>query len=154
MNWEYIKKIIFTRFDEKSVHIDENEKKIKINIKDLIEFIEFLKNDNRLYFDFLASISSIDYSEFFQVHYTLCSILHHSILNVYVEISKNEKLPSLVSLYSSAEWHEREVYDMMGIEFENHPDLRRILLPNDWEGFPLLKDYKPQDIYHNIKVKY
>ncbi|MEM6735999.1 MAG: NADH-quinone oxidoreductase subunit C, partial [Bacteroidota bacterium] len=61
---------------------------------------------------------------------------------------------SVSGIWRGANWHEREVYDLLGIKFKNHPDLRRILLPEDWEGYPLRKDYQEQELYHEIKVKY
>ena len=60
--------------------------------------------------------------------------------------------PSITSVYRTAEWHEREVYDLVGIFFEGHPDMRRILLPDDWEGFPLRKDYKAAEFYKGIRI--
>ena len=63
-------------------------------------------------------------------------------------------MTSVVEVWKTANWLEREVYDLLGIKFENHPDLRRILLPTDWEGYPLRKDYKLQEYYHGIKVRY
>jgi len=57
-------------------------------------------------------------------------------------------------IWHTAEWHEREAYDLFGMRFENHPDPRRILLPDDWQGHPLLKDYQVQEFYHGIKVRY
>lgn len=154
MSINHLKKIIFTKYTDSFIIFNENENNFKVSKENLLEFIKFLKEHPELYFDVLVCITSLDFLNFFQVHYTLHSITQNLWINILVEISKNEKIPSLTSLYSSAEWHEREVYDMMGIEFTNHPDLRRILLPNDWEGFPLLKNYETQEIYHNIKVKY
>ncbi len=154
MEIETVKKIIFTKWKENLEVVFEGGNNIKINKENLLEFIKFLKEHSELYFDVLVCITSVDYIDFFRIYYTLHSITQNINVNVYIELSKGERLPSLTGLYSSAEWHEREVYDMMGIKFENHPDLRRILLPNDWEGFPLLKNYETQEIYHNIKVKY
>ena len=77
-----------------------------------------------------------------------------------VEVARNTEegklpqVPSVSSIWKTADWHEREAFDLVGIEFTNHPDLRRILLPSDWEGYPLRKDYKEQEEYHGIKVKY
>lgn len=74
-------------------------------------------------------------------------------LRVYTPIS-DPKVPSVAHVWRCADWHEREGYDMFGIIFEGHPDLRRILLPDDWEGYPLRKDYKVPDYYNGMKVPY
>jgi len=63
-------------------------------------------------------------------------------------------LPTVCALWGTAEWHEREAYDLFGMRFANHPDHRRILLPDDWEGYPLLKDYQVQEFYRGVKVPY
>ena len=62
------------------------------------------------------------------------------------------KVKSVESIWKTADWHEREAYDMMGINFSGHPELKRILLPQDWEGFPLRKDYKEADYYHGVPI--
>jgi NADH-quinone oxidoreductase subunit C len=104
----------------------------------------------------LACITGIDSgAEQLEVVYSLYSIPNNVHLQLKVAVSKaTPKVPSLCSLWAGANWHEREAYDLLGIEFEGHPDLRRILLPGDWEGHPLRKDYKAQDYYHGIKVAY
>lgn len=114
------------------------------------------------FFDTLSCISAIDNGadeeNRFEVIYHLYSLLHEEqfIIKVYAQIDRDgvPNVPSLNSIWKTADWHEREAYDLMGINFTNHPDLRRILLPADWEGHPLRKDYKEQETYHGIKVKY
>ena len=65
---------------------------------------------------------------------------------------KDTEIPSVESLWKTADWHEREAYDMMGIKFINHPDMKRILLPHDWEEHPLKKDYEVADYYHGMYI--
>ena len=91
--------------------------------------------------------------------YNLASIPYKTQLTLKVskENDRNEDnlptFPSITSVYHTADWHEREQYDMLGIFFEGHPDLRRLLLPDDWEGFPLRKDYTTLDKYYKgIKI--
>ena len=120
-----------------------------------------LRNNPKTYFDFLSCLSGVDYgveARKFGVVYHLASIPYKTQLTL--KISKeNERgednlpsFPSVTSVYRTADWHEREAYDMVGIFFEGHPDLRRILLPDDWEGFPLRKDYKTAEYYKGIKI--
>jgi len=121
-----------------------------------------LKSDADCLLDMLSSISGVDYGEAagkMEVVYHFYSVLKHHSLVVKVGLSRNKvgenipSVPSIESIYKTANWHEREVYDLFGIHFENHTDLRRILLPADWEGFPMRKDYVEQETYHEIKVK-
>jgi len=90
--------------------------------------------------------------------YHLASIPYQTqlTLKVSVENDRNPEelptFPSITSVYRTADWHEREAYDLVGIFFEGHPDLRRILLPDDWEGYPLRKDYKTAEYYKEIKI--
>jgi len=90
-----------------------------------------------------------------EVLYHLYSIPYNHNIVMKVETDRGNPIVDTVSsVWRTADWHEREAYDMFGIKFNNHPDLRRILLPADWEGFPLRKDYQEQEYYHGIKVKY
>lgn len=90
-----------------------------------------------------------------EVIYNLYSIPHNQGLMLKIVLARTEPIvDSLCALWKTADWMEREVFDMYGITFRNHPDLRRILLPADWEGYPLRKDYKHQDYYRNVKVEY
>jgi len=121
-----------------------------------------LKNDADCLIDMLSSVSGVDYGEAsgkMEVVYHFYSVLKDHSLVLKVSLLRNKageplpSLPSIFSIYKTANWHEREVYDLFGIHFDNHPDLRRILLPADWEGFPMRKDYVEQETYHEIKVK-
>ena len=90
-----------------------------------------------------------------EIAYNLYSIPYNLHLMLKVTLPRdNAEVGTISHIWKTAEWHEREAFDMYGIKFTNHPDLRRILLPADWEGNPLRKDYKHQEYYRNIKVEY
>ena len=134
---------------------------ICLSLKRLVAVCAFLQQTEGLYFDYLANLSGVDLSQENKIGvvYHLYSIVyeHSLVIKCMVEkpiLPELPKIPSIAHLWRAADWHEREAYDLLGIFFENHPDLRRILLPEDWEGYPLRKDYQPQDVYHEIKVKY
>ncbi|MEM6298632.1 MAG: NADH-quinone oxidoreductase subunit C [Bacteroidota bacterium] len=123
---------------------------------ELTEFCFFLHTDTELYFDQLACLTGLDERKengCFTVVYNLFSFIYKHKVDLRVR-TQDTPIPSLTSIWGAANWHEREAYDLFGIEFENHPDLRRILLPEDWEGHPLRKDYTAQEKYHGITVKY
>jgi NADH-quinone oxidoreductase subunit C len=120
-----------------------------------------LRNNPKTYFDFLSCLTGVDYgveAGRFGVAYHLASIPYQTqlVLKISEANDRNpDELPSfqsITSVYRTADWHEREAYDFFGIFFEGHPDLRRILLPDDWEGFPLRKDYKTAEYYKGIKI--
>lgn len=104
----------------------------------------YLKTDPELRFNFISDIIGVDlYKETprFEVIYQLYSTSRKLRIRLKVRVADGEKVPSVASVWAGADWPEREAYDMFGIEFEGHPDLKRIYLANDWEGFPLRKDY-------------
>jgi NADH-quinone oxidoreductase subunit C len=120
-----------------------------------------LRNNPSTYFDFLSCLTGLDYvieEGRFGVVYHLASIPYKLQLTLKIskENGRNEDdlptFPSVAQVYRTADWHEREAYDLVGIFFDGHPDLRRILLPDDWEGFPLRKDYKTAEFYKGIKI--
>jgi len=117
------------------------------------EIALFLHDDPRLKLDWLSCLSGIDYAadQKFCVVYDLMSfdIRHRVAVKVYLPRDKPQ-IPSVCDLWPAANWHEREAYDMFGVEFTGHPDLRRILCCDDWEGFPLRKDYEFPREYHGI----
>lgn len=120
-----------------------------------------LRDNEQTYFDFLSCLTGVDYGieeNKFGVVYHLASIPFKSQLTLKV-IKEHDRssasLPSFKSVsevWKTAEWHEREAYDLTGIYFEGNPDLRRILLPDDWEGYPLRKDYVAAEEYKGIKI--
>ena len=139
---------------------------------DLLEICSFLRHDSRLHFELLNCISGVDYLEpdpkkapkagfdpHLEVVYHLSSFTHRHrfVLKVLLPRWKDNKpgelpeVPSVTGLWQGANWHEREVYDLSGIWFTGHPELRRILLSEDWLGHPLRKDYEFPLDYHGIR---
>ena len=145
---------------------------IVVDANDLLEVCRYLRDDPQLRFDILNCISGVDYLEpdpkkapkagfepHVEVVYHLHSFTHKHRFVVKVSLPrwKDNKpgelpeVPSVTSLWASANWHEREVYDLSGIHFLGHPALTRILLADDWEGHPLRKDYEFPLEYHGIR---
>tara|TARA_B000000565_G_C23574350_1_gene296660 strand:- start:21 stop:482 length:462 start_codon:yes stop_codon:yes gene_type:complete len=105
-------------------------------------------------FDYLMSITSYDLEtdNNLGLAYNFHSTKTKKYLEVRLEFNSDVEIPSVASLWGTADWHEREAYDLMGVKFVNHPDLKRILLPHDWEGHPLRKDYEQPDFYNGMPV--
>lgn len=142
---------------------NESLQRMTIDSKDLLAICDFLWRNPACYFDQLSCLTAIDNGPekgTLELIYTLYSIPHHQTLHLKVVLPRlleDNQLPvvsSLVSIWKTADWHEREAFDLVGVHFEGHPDLRRILLPEDWKGHPLRKDYVEQEKYHGIQVKY
>ncbi len=142
---------IITSVDEMA-----SPKAIMIDSGNLLKVMKYLHSSEGLYFDSLSCITGLDNgaeSNSMEVIYNLYSIPYNHHLMVKVIVNReNPSIDSLESVWKTADWQEREVYDLLGILFNNHPDLRRILLPADWEGHPLRKDYEHQEYYRGIKV--
>lgn len=112
---------------------------------------QFLRDERDLQFDYLRLITGVDRGERLCSVYHLYSYAHVHAVTLHVEVERvNPRVPSVAEIWPAADWHEREAYDMMGIEYEGHPNLRRILCPDDWEGFPLRKDYVVPKLYHGL----
>jgi NADH/F420H2 dehydrogenase subunit C len=105
--------------------------------------ISKLKNDPATHFDYMFCLTCVDWPEHFQMVYHLKSsdLDHMMVLKVNLSDKENPEVETVCDLFATAELHEREVYDLFGIRFLNHPDLRRLLLTDDWVGYPLRKDY-------------
>ncbi|RKE55718.1 NADH-quinone oxidoreductase subunit C [Sphingobacterium detergens] len=129
-----------------------------VHVEDLVPVCSFLRDTEGLYFDFLSNITAVDYEDHFTIVYHLSSLPYQHTVVLKVELEGNRSLdelpeiPSVTSIWRTADWHEREAFDLMGIYFSGHPDLRRILLPDDWEGYPLRKDYQEAEKYHGINI--
>lgn len=125
----------------------------------IVEVCSFLKSHSDLAFDSLMCLSGVDYkglkdeTERIEVVYHLFSMKHKHKIVLKVRLPReNPSVPSVESLWAIANWHEREAYDMVGAHFEGHSDLRRILCPDDWVGYPLRKDYEQPKSYRGMPV--
>ena len=116
----------------------------------------FLRDDPSMQFDYMMCLSGVDYNDGrLGIVYHLFSMVHrHKIVLKAFCTKDNAHVQSVSSVWGTANWHEREVFDMYGVIIDEHPDLRRILMPNDWEGHPLRKDYKVPEYYNGMKVPY
>ena len=138
----------------KSTDLEGIEQSVTIGARSIVDVCKYLKADSKLQFTSLVCISGVDYEDKMEVVYHLHSLLHNHRLTLKVELSREDpKLPTVTTVWKAANWHEREAYDMFGIVFEDHPDLRRILLPDDWEGFPLRKDHVDAEEYRGWTIR-
>ncbi len=114
-----------------------------VKSESLLAVIEHLKNADGFQFDYLNFITAVDYYDYFEVVYMLTSLVHNRSVTFKVRCydRENPTLPSLTCLYQGADWQERETYDLMGIKFEGHPNLKRIFLWEGFDGHPLRKDW-------------
>jgi len=129
------------------VKVWRNETTVVLAPQDLVRVCRLLRDDPDLAFDFLSDVTGVDRlnlpeaSPRFEVVYHLYSLQHGRRLRLKVRVNEGEAVPTVTGVWETANWHEREVYDLFGVRFDGHPDLRRILMPDDWEGHPLRKDY-------------
>jgi NADH-quinone oxidoreductase subunit C len=114
-----------------------------VESKSLADVMTFLKNTPGLDFNYMTTITAIDYFQYFEVVYNLVSMQQNHSLTVKtrVEGRDNPRLPSVVSLWRSADYQEREIYDLMGITFDGHPNMKRIVLWPEFKGHPQRKDF-------------
>lgn len=133
---------------------------VKIAPVRLVNLASFLRDTPGLSFDSLMCLSGVDYPNLpdgkagnLGVVYHLFSMQHHHKMVVKVELSKDDPaVSSVAGIWHGANWFEREAYDLYGIKFNGHPNLTRILLPDDWEGHPMRKDYKYPETYHGLPL--
>lgn len=131
-------------------------KGVRVHASDLKNICIALRQDPSVFFDMLSCITVIDNGPAagtFEIVYNLYSIPFDQHFALKVSVARDgAEVDSLESVWKTANWHEREAFDMFGIRFTGHPDLRRILLPADWEGHPLKKDYKQQEYYRGVSL--
>ena len=174
MDTAEIREMLTGRFGEGVVGgSDDNvDPWIEVQRDVLAEICRFLRDEPRLQFDLCNCITAVDYfhtdpkqaskvdwEPHLEVVYHLTSLPHGHRLVLKVKTPRWEddhhgqlpKVPSVSGIWKTADWHEREVFDLSGVRFTDHPDLRRILCPEDWEGHPLRKDYEMPKEYHGIR---
>jgi NADH-quinone oxidoreductase subunit C len=176
MNSSEIIGIVEQKFGDriKSKNLEAKDPFVVVTPSDLVDVCRFLRDDPRFAFDMLSCVSGVDYLEpdpkkapkaGFDPHLELVYHFqsfrnkHRFVVKVILPRWKDDKpgqlpeVPSLTPLFSAANWHEREVYDLAGVWFTGHPDLTRILLSDDWVGHPLRKDYEFPLEYHGIRCR-
>ena len=124
--------------------IENNELLVEISDNDLVEVINFLKSNDSCKFRQLIDIAGVDYPENekrFQLVYLFLSHENNTRIKLKIELDASQQIQSITKIFPSANWMEREVFDMYGIKFKNHPDLRRILTDYGFKGHPLRKDF-------------
>jgi NADH-quinone oxidoreductase subunit C len=125
----------------------------KVAASNWLEVARFLRDDPELRFDFLQNVTAVDWikQNILQVVYHLYSYPKKHSAVVKIDLPRADaKVPSVVSIWQAADWNEREQFDLAGVFFEGHPDMRRIMMPDDWVGHPLRKDYKEADAYRGM----
>jgi NADH-quinone oxidoreductase subunit C len=134
-----------SEYESATILTDEGREQVKIDLPrdDIVELCKFLRDDWG--YDFLIALTAVDFwpdEPRFTVVYQLYNTATNDMVGLRVSLTGDDPvIRTIEGLYPNANWHEREVYDMFGIQFEGHSDLRRILMPQDWEGHPLRKDY-------------
>jgi NADH-quinone oxidoreductase subunit C len=136
---------IATRLEEQfpGSIVESGANSLLVKSESLLEIATFLKTAPGLDFDYLTAITAVDYYDYFEVIYQLTSLQHNHSLVVKTRCYERENpaLPSVVSLWRGADFQEREIYDLFGISFDGHPNLKRIVLWEGFQGHPLRKDY-------------
>ena len=163
-----------SRFGDKitGANLEALDPWIEVSPEGLVEVMNFLRDDDGLRFDMLNCITAVDYLQtdpkkaakadfdpHLEIVYHLSSIVKKHTLVVKVKLPRWKddvqgdlpQLPTVSNVWRTADWHEREVFDLSGIEFTGHPNLRRILCPEDWVGYPLRRDYEMPLEYHGIR---
>jgi len=137
-----------------SLDAELNDTHIQLKPDNWFEIAKWLKSEPSLHFDSLQCHTGMDVGEnMLEARYNLHSMTHDHKIEIRIAVSRDKaNIPSIEQIWRIGDWFERETYDMFGIFFEGHRDHRRMLLPEDWEGYPLRKDYEVQETYHGIAI--
>lgn len=135
-------------FPEEVLGITSHAGQISVSVRRnrILEIMRYLKLTDELLFDHLNDLCGVDYmgrnGDRFEVVYNIYSIRHKHFIRIRAHVPEADcHIQSIVPLWEGANWHERECFDLFGVVFDGHPDMRRVLMPDDWEGHPLRKDY-------------
>jgi NADH-quinone oxidoreductase subunit C len=124
------------------VTVEASDQAVLVSSQALYQVLEFLKDSPEFNFDYFSYVTAVDYYDYFELVYQLTSMKHNHTVVIKTRCQRNNPVvPSVVKLWRGAEFQEREVYDLMGIRFDGHPDLKRIALWEGFQGHPLRKDY-------------
>ena len=138
---------------DSNITINEEDNCLIADLSKWEEISQKLLSEKELSFDYLMCITSYDVGGGkLGLAYNFYSNSQKHSLEIKIEFDIDSEVPSVASIWRTADWHEREAYDMMGVIFINHPDMKRILLSDDWEGYPLRKNYKEPDYYRGVPV--
>jgi NADH-quinone oxidoreductase subunit C len=146
------------RFGERVIasDVDVKDPWIEVQADGLVEIARFLRDEPELSFDYLVNLTGVDLKaeDALQVVYHLYSYRHRHPLVLKVKARRDDpKVPTVEGVWKAANWQEREAYDLVGIVFTGHSDLRRLLMPEDWVGYPLRKDFVEPEDYHGISTR-
>jgi NADH-quinone oxidoreductase subunit C len=124
-----------------------------VKVDRVLEVCEYLRDTPEMAFNYMECLSGVDWPDKQEIHVVVhlfsYTHKHRAVLKVALP-RESPSMPTLSAVWSAANWQERECWDLLGVQFEGHPDLRRIMLPDDWEGHPLRKDYQEKPEYHGI----
>jgi NADH-quinone oxidoreductase subunit C len=153
-----IHRILRDRFADAVLDFDENAREAAISVapEAIVRVCELLKDEPGLDFDCLSNLSGVDYPKrgVIEVVYHLYSYGHlHGVVLKVGAPRDNPVVPTAENVWKAANWMEREVFDLLGVDFAGHSDLRRILMPEDWVGHPLRKDFVEPEEYHGISTR-
>ncbi|HKI88451.1 MAG TPA: NADH-quinone oxidoreductase subunit C [Draconibacterium sp.] len=143
MENEKLKDIIQTFLPETEIAEGAQFLEVTVDKEKIVDLSRFLKENEETRFDYLFCETAVDFSDHFIMYYHLDSteFRHQLVIKTKIEDREKPEIDSVYEVWIGAEYHERELFDLFGIHFNNHPDLRKIFLDNDWVGFPLRKDY-------------
>ena len=151
---EVAKEAIKKKCNPIEISDDFNQLQISISTNQILDVVDFIKNDEACEFRQITDIAGVDFPERikrFDVIYHFLSFKHNIRLRIKITISEDETISSITSIFPAANWFEREAFDMYGIQFKDHPDLRRILTDYGFEGYPLRKDFP---LSGNVEIRY